>query len=384
MTILSIDDLISPLTSDQVRAQFITELETLGVPAKSWRKGGALSTMLTVTSLAYASFTQVQSFFVRSGFLDLASGGWLTLLAHYVYGVDRIGATFANGGLTLVNGGGGVFTFGIGEVIARDPVIDKTYTNTEAFSLNPSQTKTIHFQATEAGSASTAAPADVSELVTVMLGVTVSNASALVGTDDEPDPTLQGRCRDKLASLSPNGPRGAYSYAVRSATRSDGSPVDINRMQISPSSSQGVVTVWCASPSGAPSAGDLDYVRTSIENIARPDSVTVVVNAATPVALSASLTVWALSAPGVSVDTLTTLVTNAIIALAKSYPIGGIAKPPSAQGYLYASTIEGAAKSAHAAIFAVDVFQGDLALNQGDVATLSTAVTVRIVEAPIQ
>ena len=107
-------------------------------------------------------------------------------------------------------------------------------------------------------------------------------------------------------------------------------------------------------------------------------------NAATGVALSKALTVWATRTEGVDADTLHDAVLSVLALGISEYPIGGIKKPPSTQGYLYASWIEGTAKSADPSIFAVlTASAADLAINMGQVATLTATVTVRIVEAPV-
>lgn len=389
MPTLSIDDLTTPLTEDQVMATFISNLVDLGVRADLWRVGGVARTILRVVAKSYALYTVLQTQFIKSGFLDKASGSWLALLAHYVYNVDKIEATFATGAVTLVNSGGGLYTKNPGEYSVKSASSGKVYVNTATFTLNPNSTLTgVSIRAVEAGSASNAVPAGggqptIDTQVTSLLGVTVSNPSAIVGTDDEPDTTLRQRCRDSLGAASPNGPRGSYAFATRSALR-DGVVVDINRIQVSPSSTKGIVDIWCASPSGAPISADLDAVVANIEAVSRPDTVTVNVHAATPVALSSSLTVWAYQTAGVSDDDISSAVDAALLAMVSTYPIGGVAKPPSTQGYLYQSKIEGTAEGAHPSIVAVDGVGGDLAINQGEVATLSVAITVRFVPQPPQ
>jgi len=345
--------------------------------------GGSLRTILRVMSGTFAGFTNIIVAFVRAGFLDLASGGWLTLLAYYVFNVVRIPATFATGNVLLTNSGGGIYTaVQIGQLRVIGSATKKTYTNTAVFTLNPGDTNiSVAVQAEELGAASTAAPGTIDALETILPGVTVTNSTAVVGSDAELDPALQQRCKDKLATLSGLGPRGAYSYAVRSAVRTDGSIVDINRLSISPSSSTGVVTVYVASPAGAPSTADLDFIRASIESTARPDTVTVNVFAATALPLTKTITVWAKRTDGLSADDLTALVNTALVLMIRDYPIGGFTKPPSTSGFLYASTIDGTAKSAHPAVFAVDGVGGDLAMSPGQVATLATTINIRFSEA---
>lgn len=377
---LTLTDLFTPLTEAQVFETFLATLETSGVPARSWRTGGVYRNILRIVARSYSGLTTVMSEFAKAGFLDSASGGWLTLLARYVYGVERRAATFATGRVLFTNIGGGVYTNAAGTVTVLWPGTKKAYVTTAALTLlTPGATQLVNVQAVEEGSASSAAPGLIDTLETQLLGVTVTNPLSVVGSDAQDDESLQQLCRDKLAALSLRGPRGAYGYAVGVAKRVDGTPVNINRYAATRNETTGVVTVHVASPSGAPVVDDLAAVADSIEVWARPDTVTAVVAAATPVAFARTLTVWAKSAAGVSAAGIAADVDAALVALVAAYEIGGLTKPPSAQGYLYATNIEGTAKGANRTIFAIDGVGADLPLNAGQVATLATTLNVRIV-----
>ena len=380
---LSIEDLISPPSADQTLETFLSELETLGIPVRSWRTGGVARTILRVVANTYAGYAALMAEAIRAGFLETARGDWLTILARNTFNVERRAATFATGEVQLVNTGGGIFSYGADEVRFLRPSDGKAYTNTEAFTLNPADTLLVPVRAVEAGSDSSAPPDTITALETVLLLVAVTNPEAVVGSDAESDAELRQRCKDRLGAISVRGPRSAYSYAVSSALRDDGSPVDINRSSISPSSSTGVVTVYCASPSGTPLEADLDIVRQSIEDIARPDSVTANVLAVTEVPVDRTFTVWVRRTAGLSVDDIENYVNDALIRRVSEYPIGGIPKPPSSQGYLYADWLAGVIEGAHDTIYDVDAdVETDVALDPGEVATLSTTLDVRIVDVP--
>jgi hypothetical protein len=377
---ITVSDLVTPVTADQAEETLLLTIEGTGLKPRAWREGGSLRTILRVCAIIFAAFTKAIADLAAAGFLETSTGGWLTLLAYYVYGVTRINATFATGSVTLTNGGGGIYSVAAGAFRCTSNVTGKAYTNVSAFTLNPGDVLLVPVTAVELGSASSATPGTVTLFTTTPLaGVTCTNLAAIVGSDAEPDLVLQQRCKDKLATLSGLGPRGAYSYAVRSAVRGDGSIVDINRLSISPSSSTGVVTIYCASPAGAPLATDLDFVRASIELYARPDSVTCTVIGANPLPLSKTLTVWAIAQTGVSATDLSTLVSAALLSMITAYPIGGVAKTPDPLGYLFATRIEGAVIGAHPSIFAVDGVGADVLMSAGDVATLATTLTIRIV-----
>lgn len=375
-----IDQLILPLTEDQVLERFLVNLETLGLAPRLWRSGGIARSILRVVAASYASSTVVHAAFIRSGFLELAEGVWLTRLAKSVYGVDRRPATFAVGKATFTNGGGGIFNYGPDEVRMKWIGGNKIYTITQALALPALGTATVTVRAVEAGSASSAPAGAINSLETTLLLVTVTNAEPVYGSDEETDAELRKRCLDKLGTLSLRGPRGAYRYAITSAKRPDGSPVDINRQSISPDSSTGLVTIICAAPSGPPLATDLVYVRDSIELYARPDSVTVTVVGAQALAIARTLDVWATRTEGVSADDLKALVLKALEPVTLSYPIGGHRKPPALQGYLWEDYVSGLVKGAHLSIYDVDGFGADVTLNPDQVVTLNATIVVRIVE----
>ncbi len=118
----------------------------------------------------------------------------------------------------------------------------------------------------------------------------------------------------------------------------------------------------------------------SIEAVARPDSVTANVVAATARALTKTLTVWAKRVEGISSDEIKSFVDDALVLAIASYPIGGIPKPPSTQGFLYSDFLSGAVLGAHSSIYDVDGIGDDISLDADEVVTLATTVNVRIVE----
>ena len=375
---VSLSDLIKPLSADQVFETLQGVITTLGVPVRSWARGGVMRTMLRVFAQTAAGFTELMSSAIRSGFLDFAAGDWLTLLGRYVYGVERTEASFAQEYLTLTNTGGGNFTKAAETVRAKWTIGNKEYVNAEAFTLAGGESKRVLFRAVELGVGSSAPPGQVNALVTVMPFVTATNAEAFVGVPEQTDEDLRQTCRDRLGALSAGGPRGAYAYAARVAKRPDGSPVDINRISVSRSSSTGVVTVVVGSAAGAPSPSDLQYIRESIEVLVRPDSVTVEVVAAIEKPWGPSFIIWARSGPGITEDSVRGPALVAIAKLASTWPIGGVVKPPSSQGYFFADKIAAEAiATAPTIIVDVDNVGGDLALAPREVAVVTATATVR-------
>jgi len=378
---LTIEELSRALTEDEILESWLTILETMQIPARSWVKAGKTRTLMRILARTMAAFSAVMAAFIRSGFLDTAEGDWLTLAAKNVYKVDRIPATFAREKVQLKNTGGGTFTKAIGEVTVLWEDGRKSYRNVESFVLGPLETLEVTFEAFEAGSASSVAAGGIRKLETVMTGVEVTNLVALVGSDEEKDPPLRQRCRDKLDTLSPFGPSGAYSYAVRSAKRLDGSPVDVNRVAQSPSSDTGLKTIYVASPSGPPVPTDLPFIATSIDELARPPDVRVTVLGATPVLVSRKFTAWARATSGVAESAVRVPAETALVALVADYPIGGIRKTPASSAYLFTDRMKAAIASAHPSIFDVDADDdADIPLAPGEIAVLAATIEVRFVE----
>ena len=389
MGLVAFADLLEPMSGAQVRATMVTTLKILGVPADQWRPGGTYSTILTVLAYTIAAFLGLMAQGLGAGFLETSSGGWLTLLAYYVYGVTRPGATAATGLYTLVNSGGGVYSYAAHQAVFSNSTTGAQYTNSSSFTVGAGATVTIPIQALVPGSSSSSTPGAVDTLVTSMLGVTGGNAAAVQGSDAMGDPQLRVLCLSALGAMSVRGPRSAYAYAVQVALNSvTGAPVNINRWWVSPANHTGTVTVWVASPSGVPDPNDVTGVATSIENIARPDGITVNVVPCTAVGYNARISVYCLATPGLQASDVQDAVDNAIAAYFEAYPIGGLYKASFytygevlSSSALWGSGLDGAIRSASPSIYAIDgTF--DLDLIAGQVATDNVLATVILVQQP--
>jgi len=377
---VSIFDLITPIPASQLRTTFVNALVAVGIPANQWRAGGVFSTILTVLSTFAATFSSFLASGVASYYLDYASGPWLIILAYYVYGVTAFAATFASGNYTLTNSGGGLYTFAAGTFRLANSATGQTYTNTAGFTLNPSSTLTIPIAATQAGSVGTSAPGAIDTIVTVSLGVTGTNAAAVVGLDAESDPALRARCQATVTLPSNAGPRQAYSAAILPAINSSGNRVNINRVSVSPSSSTNIVTITCASAAGAVSSQDLTAAATAVESLVRPTGQVAAVYSATAVNYTNTINVYAMALPGISAAALQALIESDLTAWMAVYPIGGLTTT-SGSGYVYASGINAVIGEASDAIFSV-TGATDMALGASQVITNGTTIIVTLVSPP--
>lgn len=124
-------------------------------------------------------------------------------------------------------------------------------------------TMAITISADLAGTGGTSPGGSITQPVTTNDGVYVSNPTDIIGSGFETNTALAARCRAKLASLSPNGPKGAYQYFALSAADILGNSANplfvapavviptITRAAVSRDSTTGTVTTTIASASGA-------------------------------------------------------------------------------------------------------------------------------------
>ena len=257
MADLSTDVLTTPATPKQVKAQLYETISDLGVSTTNWKAGGVVRLVIAMVAILASSLSGLIASLARSAFLATAVGDWLTLVARYVFGCERFPATFATAYVQLVNSLGGEFPRAAGEVIIAGPS-GKTYTNADAFTLDPLGTVLVPFVAQEAGVASNAGVGVVTTLSTPLNGVTVANTTAFIARDRETDDALRARAALKPRAASPNGPSAAYEYFALTATREDGSLIGVNRVAVSRSSATNQVTVWVAAASGSIAGSYLD------------------------------------------------------------------------------------------------------------------------------
>jgi phage-related baseplate assembly protein len=382
--VFELDDLIEPVTRDEVQQSVYDALGTLGVNTTAWKSGSVVRTMIVAVSAVMAAFSTLQAEIARSGFLEFASGNWLTLVARYVYGVERITATFATGDVTLHNTGGGVYAFDPDDLIFANTVTGATYRNTEPVTLAPSADVTVPISATEPGSGSSAGPGEITVMVTVVLGVSCTNEHSLTGADEEKDAALRTRAQAKLGALSPMGPWDAYAYAVRTATYPDGTSIGVTRIRIT-KDGYGNVTVYCAGAEGGidgsvsdPSSA-LGIANAAVQKNAAPLGVNAVVVSAVEQAMPVTYEVWLYNTTPLDDAGIRSTIAKAIEAFFVEQPIGGNVVAPNS-GKIFRDAIVAAIHDSMPEVFHVFVTvpASDVALTPESVA-VAGAITVTAV-----
>jgi hypothetical protein len=347
---LSIDELTTPMTRDEVEASIYRVLARTGINTTSWKSGAAVRVLIVAFSVLFSAATTLISLIARGGFLETATGDWLHAIGHYVYGIDFYPATFATGPVLLSNSSGGVYSYDPGDLVFTNLTTNKTYHNLDVVNIGSMQTNvTVQIIADEAGSASTSTSGQITQLTSnlTITGLTFTQTNAVVGLDAEKDPVFRTRCYEQQASVSPNGPKDAYSYICRTAKRSDGSLIGVNRVYVSKNSSTSTVTVICAGPNGPISinladaldpATDLGAINLAIQTQCVPDGVNAILDIGSALQVPVTYEIWVKDSAKLTNQEVTDAVAIKLTDFFQSVPIGGFVVPP-VSGKIYLDSI---------------------------------------------
>lgn len=382
--IFTLSELIAPITRTEARDALFAIMSKVGINTTAWEPGAVVRTMVTANAAMFEALAQLQAEIAKSGFLEYAEGSWLRLIARHVYGVDPIDATFATGNVVLTNTGGGLYEVDAGDLIVQNPITGKTYSNAVSFMLGagsiPSpSTVTVTVIAQEAGTASNANSGEITDFVTSLSRVTVTNPVALIAVDAESAPALRGRCKERLGALSPFGPWDAYSFAARNAKLSTGAAAGVTRTRVT-RDGYGNLYLTAATASGGitGTVGDLatplGAVDDAIQRQAAPLGITAHTVNATPLPITVSYQAWVYTTSGLTVDQVKQAVAKALQSLVSGTPIGGVKLVPAdATGFVFTEAVTAAIHNA-----VPEIFRVALVLPAADLVLSATQVPVLV------
>jgi phage-related baseplate assembly protein len=380
---LALSDLFKRETREEVMSTLLTIAGDVALKVTAWQEGQPFRSLLTYVSQKMSDSSTVRAEAIKGGLLDYATEGWLTLLARSLYRVERNLAQQANGdSFVFTNDEAEEHIVAPGDLIVAHSVTGKTYANVDEVTIPASgSVEDVVMFATEAGTASDAGPDMITEMVTPIIGVTVTNVRAVLGADDELDPDLRARCRNKLGSLSPNGPKEAYAYVATTPYFPDGTAcavvsVPVTRTLVVTDPLTGDVTVYLATASGAPIGDDVDIVDAALDKWATPWCVTSEALAASEVVVPVTCHVW-VTGSSLTDAQIQAKVSVAIAAFFRSVPISGYLIDPAIVGSLLVEGLRAAITLATAGIVQVTIAlpAGDVELEEGEVATLGAVTT---------
>ena len=400
----SLATLITQQTRDQYYNSALQTAQTLNLPVTAWLPGDPTRSLLFIESLLLAIIDQQVTGYAQSAWLDYAalpvndpitgnplpaSTAWLAILAQQVYNVLVPPATYATTTETLTNTGGGFFVFGPGDLTFSNPSTGQTYHTTTGGTVTPVGTPGatltgVSITADLPGSQGSAAANAINTLSTPLLGVTCTNPTAAVGLDQQPAATTIAQCRNKLGSLSPNGPANAYAFVALNSTLTG--IQTITRVRVYPDSTTGKVQIYVAGASGLVAPSDVTAVQNAIQTWATPLCITPTVSSANAVVVPVTYTLWLYSSVNQTSAQIQTAVQTALGNYFAARPIGGDIIPPATTGALYLSELQTVIGSVYPGqTFRVQVSApgGDVALNNGDVPVLGAVTgTINLVPGP--
>jgi hypothetical protein len=326
---LTIDQLFRGLSPAEVKSTLYQLAESFGLSTTAWQKLSPLRAIFAVLAQLVSNVTVLQATVNQSAFLDDATGELLQNLARYVYGVAPREATFARGEVTVNNGAGGLYTYGPGDLVVTSSALKKAYRNLAPVTIHPNELGVVvPIEALEQGSASTAAPGQIDGFATGAPGLSVANAHAVVGEDEESAADLRQRCRAKLGALSPSGPSTAYAYVATTRENNGGVPCD--RVLVRPAEGNGTIRVVVAGPDGAIAgttgdpATDLGKLFLALNRLAVPAGYTLLLSSASVVTVTPSATIYVAQSAGLTDAQAIAAVEQAVANYLPTLPIGGV------------------------------------------------------------
>lgn len=177
----TVDDLLTEQTADQIKQQLLASLQSQGFPTTDWTDTDPDRQLVEMEALSLFDLgSSLIPIIVKGGFLDEATGDWLTLLAHEVFQVDRFGATQTTGTVTLsCNAASGPYTINARQlrILAASGNI---YVNTSGGALASGGTLVVNVESefandTAAGLNYNDGANTLNKLATPLPGVTVNN-----------------------------------------------------------------------------------------------------------------------------------------------------------------------------------------------------------------
>jgi len=363
----SFSTLTTPVTQATYLAQILATLAAQGFPVTAWQAGNAGRTLAVADAAALTDLRSVIADVARGGYLDTATGDWLTLLAAGLFDITRTPAVYAVGSVTLACvSTAGPYSITAGSLVVTDGTRRWRSTNTTTLTLPSSGSLSVEVRAESPG---TAYNGSGTTLLTTpvspsLAGVTVTAATSWLttaGAAEESDASLRARCRARWGSLGRGANDSAYIYLARTGHSVESS---VTRASVVWGVGDGTLTIYLAGPSGAVSSGVENIVGAWIEaNKPGTDYPTVVSATARVVSLIATVTVDAASDSTAN----RALATDALAAYFAGLDIGEDVDIGRLYEALYAS----------AGVIDADISQpaDDTSVNNNEIATLSATIT---------
>ena len=407
---LSLQQLRTPVTVDQVRAGILGLLDGFGFQASAWQSTSANRIIIEAVSSLVSDATFAIVNIAGSMFAGLAAGPYADDLGVNSYGLARVQATPTIGQMLLTaSAAAPSHTFAANSLLIADSDADtaNTYNVLTGGTINPGTPLTVSVSAAVPGSQANIAPNITTlELRTPLVGVSVTNPPqppvtpvnnwvTTAGTDPEtdgPGGRYNARMIGRFDQISPNNTEGAYRAWCLAALPA------LTRLVVRQGASQGSIRITGATATGgltgaqtafypaiATGTGQigaiLDYLTGAADGVGRRpinDAITVLsANVVTTPALDVAIVVrspFASDAVARVTAALTTLLGDPLAS-----PIGGTFLPGDSVGRVLLSVLYQTVMSQQGLVScSFPSFTGDALLGPDDIYEAIPNVTMTI------
>jgi hypothetical protein len=211
---LTLEQLTTPITEAEAEAEVIQRLSELGFASKGWQSGSmALTLGVKLPAWLISRFTRYINAVAKAGSNETAEGDFQTRFSRSHYANERKVSVAAQYTVrhTVASGEGPHTGIQLGDLIASNGT--HTYRNVTTADLTSAAVVDLVYEAEEPGSAANTEDESITELVTPLAGVTITNPLGSIlraGSDKEQDAVLRTRNTDRWSQLSIEAPADGY------------------------------------------------------------------------------------------------------------------------------------------------------------------------------
>ncbi len=362
-------ELIDVKTAATLRDELLARLSAAGFPVTAWQTGGAARTLVQVDVETLAELYALVAQIGKGWSLDDAADAWLTLHALSRYDLERFLATFAKHEVTLTAASGaGPYSITAGQlVLVNNQGVRFRSTNTTTQTVAHGTPLPLTVQAETAGQKGNAQPIGV--ITPALAGVSMAwNSRTLDARDQESDPELRQRCRDRWATLATGFTQEAVRYWATNAKLTDGvTSAGCTRVGFGAPDGLGGYVVYVAGASGPLTTPGVTAVQTILD-LKKPITDTPAVTNATQVTVTVLGSVKFFSGYNVGANQIAAAA--AITAYVAGLPLGSSTDPPVVDAAGLSAAVYAALPGK---VRDIDFTNVDVTLSLGQVAVANTA-----------
>jgi phage-related baseplate assembly protein len=290
---LTLADLITPDTEDEILTFLLTTLGSNSFPVTDWEENGVAMTLLSTFAKGELDSVNKVSEIAKGGFLGLAAGDWLKLKAASDFSNDFYPAVFAKVHIRLTcASGSGPYTITPAQLWISVNARRYNSANAANVVLATGSPVDIDFVAENAGMLFNISGLGAAvTMLTPLPGVTAAlqetsggsgTAMTIQGIDEESDVALTQRCRAKWATIA----YGSTDLAYVSWARENQNVTKV-RVRSNNPDGPGTLRVYLAGPNGGVAGGVVTDVNAVIQ-VRKPNCSIVATITATNVAVNIS------------------------------------------------------------------------------------------------